>query len=102
MPTPEPIARHAIAVDPPHTLSVREYGTATGIPAVLLHGGPGSGCRPSLCHPFDLDRFRVIAPDQRGAGDSTPHGCLENNTTPNLVSDLELVRERLGVERADT
>ena len=52
-----------------------------------------------MCRLFDLKRFRVIAPDQRGAGDSTPKACLENNTTQDLIADLETVREYCGIER---
>lgn len=95
----EPRDCYQLPVDPPHTLAIKEYGCKTGIPAVFLHGGPGSGCRPSLCRLFDLDRFRVIAPDQRGAGESTPQGALEQNTTWHLVEDLELIRRRAGIER---
>ncbi len=94
-----PWVHHRISVTAPHRLSVKEYGAREGVPAVFLHGGPGSGCRPTLCRLFDLERFRVIAPDQRGAGDSTPKGCLENNTTQDLVADLETVREYFGIER---
>ncbi len=93
-------AHHRIAVTPPHQLSVKEYGVESGVPAVFLHGGPGSGCRAAaLCRLFDLDRFRIVAPDQRGAGDSTPKACLERNTTQDLIADLETVREYLDIER---
>ena len=76
-----------------------EYGAATGIPVVFLHGGPGSGCTPSLLRLFDPARFRVVAPDQRGAGNSTPKTCIENNTTQDLITDIERVREYLGIKR---
>ncbi len=99
MPEADSGARHVVAAEPPHQLSVREYGVEDGIPVVFLHGGPGSGCRPSLCRLFDLNRFRVVAPDQRGAGDSTPKACLEGNTTQALIADLEMVRGYLGIER---
>lgn len=91
---------HKIRVSQTHILSVLEYGNPEGIPAVFLHGGPGSGCRVSaLARVFDLERFRVVAPDQRGAGASTPKGCLEDNTTQHLISDLEAVREQIGINR---
>ena len=95
----EPREYYRLQADSLHTLAIREYGRADGYPAVFLHGGPGSGCRNTLCDFFDMEKFRIIAPDQRGAGDSTPHGCLEQNTTRHLVDDLELIRKHSGVER---
>jgi len=82
-----------------HNLSVKEYGPEHGSPALFLHGGPGSGCRAALCRLFPPGRFRIIAPDQRGAGQSTPKGCLEENTTQHLIADLEMIREALGIRR---
>ena len=87
------------SVDTSHTLEVKEYGIEDGIPCVFLHGGPGSSCRNSLCDLFDLKSFRVIAPDQRGAGNSSPKGSLENNTTHHLIADLEFIRQQLGIEK---
>jgi len=66
---------------------------------LFLHGGPGAGCTPMHRRFFDPDRYRVILPDQRGAGASTPHAGLEANTTAHLVDDLERIRESLRVER---
>ena len=99
MPITESVVRHSITVDFPHCLSVAEYGVKDGVPVVFLHGGPGSGCKVSLCRLFDLNRFHVIAPDQRGAGESTPKSCLESNTTQHLISDLEKVRAYFGIDR---
>ncbi len=82
-----------------HNLFVSEYGPEDGSPALFLHGGPGSGCRAALCRLFPAGRFRIIAPDQRGAGESTPKGCLEENTTRRLIADLEMIREKLGIRR---
>lgn len=91
---------HSIQADATHTLAVAEYGNPQGIPVVFLHGGPGSGCRIAMLSAlFDPERFRVIAPDQRGAGNSTPKGSLENNTTQHLIADLELIREQLSIPR---
>ncbi len=93
-------AAHSIRADATHTLAVAEYGNPRGIPVVFLHGGPGSGCRiAALSALFDPKRFRVIAPDQRGAGNSAPKGGLENNTTRHLIADLELIREQLSIPR---
>ena len=79
-------------------------GNPAGKPAVFLHGGPGSGATPGWRRLFDLERCRAVLLDQRGCGRSTPHAAdlwtdLRANTTQNLVSDLERLREHLGIER---
>lgn len=99
MPETEPNACYYLKADAVHRLRIREYGNEGAYPVVFLHGGPGSGCRSILCNLFDLNKFRVIAPDQRGAGGSTPRGCLERNNTRYLIADLELIRERLNIEK---
>ena len=79
-------------------------GRQDGRPALVLHGGPGSGCTPRQRRLFDPDRYRVILFDQRGCGRSAPHASepdvdLSVNTTRHLVADIERVREHLGVDR---
>lgn len=98
---PDPPLRdsHALAVPGGHVLQVQEFGRADGIPAVVLHGGPGSGCSPLLRRVFDPARYRVVCPDQRGAGGSRPRGGTDHNTTDDLIADLRRIRERLGIER---
>jgi proline iminopeptidase len=64
-----------------------------------LHGGPGSGTQPSVLEWFDLTRQRVVLFDQRGAGQSQPHGEIISNDSAKLVADIEMIRERLGIER---
>lgn len=78
-----------LAVDDVHTLYVEEVGNPDGVPALFLHGGPGAGCEPYHRRFFDPDRYRVVLFDQRGAGRSTPHADLSNNTTWDLVADIE-------------
>jgi proline iminopeptidase len=70
-----------------------------GIPAVYLHGGPGSGCQPDHRRLFDPERFHAVLFDQRGAGRSRPKGRLEHNTLPHLIADMEMIREKFGFER---
>jgi proline iminopeptidase len=94
-----PYAVHRLAVDHRHALYVEECGTAKGIPALFLHGGPGAGCEPYHRRFFDPTRYRVVLFDQRGAGRSVPHADLTDNTTWHLVADIERIRERLGIER---
>lgn len=88
-----------LRVDGGHELQVREWGSAAGIPALVLHGGPGSGCSPLLARFFDPARFRVIGMDQRGAGASLPSGGTLHNTTTDLLADLRCLRRALGVTR---
>jgi proline iminopeptidase len=79
-------------------------GNPAGKPAVVLHGGPGSGCTPWWRRYFDPAAYRIVLFDQRGCGRSTPHASdpstsLESNTTDHLVADIELLRESLGIDR---
>ena len=72
-------------------------GNPAGKPAVFLHGGPGAGCSPDHRRLFDPARYCVLLFDQRGCGRSRPLASLENNTTWDLVADMERLREQLGV-----
>jgi proline iminopeptidase len=79
-------------------------GDPAGKPAVVLHGGPGSGCGPGWRRFFDPDAYRIVLFDQRGCGRSTPHASdpsadLSVNTTHHLVADIERLRRHLGIER---
>jgi proline iminopeptidase len=94
----EPYATHRVAVGDGHDLYVEEVGRPDGVPVVFLHGGPGGGLVPAARRFFDPDRYRVVLFDQRGAGLSTPLGGLHGNTTWHLVDDLEVIRERLGID----
>lgn len=95
----QPYATHPLAVEKPHVLYVEESGNPTGIPVLFLHGGPGFGCNENHRRFFDPKQYRIILFDQRGAGLSTPHASLENNTTEALVQDIESIRQYLGVEK---
>ncbi len=96
-PDTAPLRTHALPVGDGHVLHVQEHGHFDGLPALVLHGGPGSGCSPLLRRFFDPARFRVICVDQRGAGRSTPRGATEHNTTAHLLGDLRRLREHLGI-----
>jgi proline iminopeptidase len=82
-----------------HDIYVESVGRIGGIPAVYLHGGPGSGCQPDHRRLFDPERFHAVLFDQRGAGRSRPKGRREHNTLPHLIADMEMIRERFGFER---
>jgi proline iminopeptidase len=90
---------HHVAVGGRHRLLVQEFGSPDGLPAVVLHGGPGSGSSPLLRRGFDPARWRVVCIDQRGCGASTPRGDIVENTTAHLVDDLRQVRLLLGIHR---
>ncbi len=94
-----PVAAHALPVGGGHVLAVQEFGRPDGIPVVVLHGGPGSGCSPLLRRVFAPRHWRIVCLDQRGAGASRPRGATESNTTADLVDDLRRVREHLEIER---
>lgn len=98
-PAIEPYQVHQLGVEPPHTLYIEESGNPQGMPVLFVHGGPGSGCKPEHRQFFDPQRYRIILFDQRGCGHSKPHACLETNTTPALIADMEAIRIYLGVER---
>jgi proline iminopeptidase len=79
-------------------------GNPEGKPALVVHGGPGSGCGPGSRRLFDPERYRVVLFDQRGCGRSTPHASdpdadMSVNTTEHLLADMERLRERLGIEQ---
>ncbi len=95
----EPFAVERLRVSEIHELYVEQSGNPEGIPAVFVHGGPGGGTEPDQRRFFDPARYRIVLFDQRGCGKSTPHACLEENTTWDLVADMERIREHLGVER---
>ena len=95
----EPYATGMLDLDAPHRMYFEQSGNPRGIPAVFLHGGPGAGASAVHRQFFDPAAYRIIVFDQRGAGRSTPLGCLENNTTTHLIGDLERLRQHLGVER---
>jgi len=94
----KPFNSFRLKVSDLHEIYVEECGNPAGIPLVVVHGGPGAGCNAGMRRFFDPNRYRIILYDQRGAGRSTPHASLEQNTTADLVADLEKIRERLSLE----
>lgn len=98
-PAIEPFEQGFLAVSDIHRLYYEVSGNPTGQSVVFLHGGPGGGTVPLYRQFFDPAAYRIILFDQRGSGQSTPHANLENNTTWDLVADIERLREHLGVKR---
>jgi proline iminopeptidase len=95
----EPYDRGFLQVSPLHTLYYEQSGNPDGKPVVFLHGGPGGGTSPKCRCFFDPAVYRIVLFDQRGCGQSTPHAELADNTTWDLVADIERVREHLGIDR---
>jgi proline iminopeptidase len=88
-----------LAVSDLHELYWEESGNPDGLPVVALHGGPGGGSSPEMRRFFDPKRYRIVLFDQRGCGRSTPHSELRENTTWDLVRDIETLRGHLGIKR---
>ena len=82
-----------------HTIYFEESGNPNGQPAIFVHGGPGGGITPEYRQFFDPAHYHVVLFEQRGCGRSTPHASLEENTTWDLVADMEKIREHLGIDK---
>lgn len=95
----EPFATGKLEVDERHTLYFEQCGNPDGKPVVLLHGGPGAGCSAKMRRFHDPEKYHIILFDQRGSGRSTPHADLVNNTTWELVNDIEKLRTKLGIDK---
>ena len=95
----DPFMSETMEMTDGHRLYVEQSGNPKGIPVVVLHGGPGGGCSASMRRYFNPDKFRAILFDQRGCGRSTPFASVENNTTWDLVADIERIRERLKIDK---
>ncbi|MEO6775840.1 MAG: prolyl aminopeptidase [Kofleriaceae bacterium] len=95
----EPYREDKLAVSRLHTLHFEECGNPKGKPIVFLHGGPGGGIEPGYRRYFDPRKWRIVLFDQRGCGKSRPFAELRDNTTWDLVGDIERLREHLGIDR---
>ncbi len=98
-PITEPFNKGRLKVSDLHEIYYEEVGNPKGSPILFLHGGPGSGIVDTYRQFFDPGHYRVVLFDQRGAGLSTPHAELRENTTWDLVADIEKLRLHLGIER---
>ncbi|MEM0949244.1 MAG: prolyl aminopeptidase [Pseudomonadota bacterium] len=96
-PPTDPFDQRMLDVGDGHRIYVEQCGRPDGVPVVVLHGGPGGGCSPAMRRYFDPTHYRIILFDQRGCGRSRPHASVEANTTWHLVSDIERIRETLGI-----
>ncbi len=95
----EPFDQRMMDVGDGHRIYVEQCGNPEGIPVIVLHGGPGGGCSPAMRRYFNPSHYRVVLLDQRGCGRSRPHASVENNTTWDLVQDIERIRNVLSIDR---
>lgn len=98
-PAREPYATQRLTVSALHEIHVEESGKPHGKPIVFVHGGPGGGAEPWHRQFFHPEKYRAVLFDQRGCGKSTPHAELRENTTWDLVADMEKIRETLGIDK---
>ena len=98
-PAIEPYRTGMLDVGDGHSLYWELCGNPAGKPAVFLHGGPGAGISEGHRRQFNPDKYNILLFDQRGSGQSTPHASLENNTTWDLVEDIEKMRAMVGVDK---
>lgn len=97
-PPTDPYDQRMLDVGQGHRVYVEQCGNPAGLPVVVLHGGPGGGCSPSMRRYFDPEFYRIILFDQRGCGRSRPHASVMNNTTWHLVDDIEMIRRTLEID----
>lgn len=97
-PIQEPRRSGLLQVSELHQIYWEESGNPDGIPVIFLHGGPGAGASPQSRGFFNPEKYRVVIIDQRGCGRSLPYAETRENTTWDLVADIEKVREMLGIE----
>lgn len=98
-PAVEPYQAERLQVSELHSLYLEQAGNPNGRPVVFLHGGPGGGIDPIYRRYFDPAQWRIVLFDQRGCGQSLPHAELNQNSTWDLVGDIEQIRQHLGIER---
>ncbi|MBB5514324.1 proline iminopeptidase [Rubricella aquisinus] len=98
-PSREPFDQQFLDMPGGHRVYLEQSGKVDGVPVVVLHGGPGGGCSPAMRRFFDPHFYRSVLFDQRGCGRSSPQAEISNNTTWDLVADIERIREHLGIER---
>lgn len=95
----KPVNQYMLKVNDNHVINVEEYGNKNGIPMLFLHGGPGAGTSPVFQKYFNPNKYRLIMFDQRGCGKSIPYGEVTENTTQNLIQDINLILGYFNIDK---
>jgi proline iminopeptidase len=95
----EAYSKHILDTNSQHSIYYEQAGNKSGIPVIFLHGGPGSGCSENHRRYFNPDKYRIILFDQRGCNRSSPNGFVENNSTQELLDDIDSIRKELNIEQ---
>ena len=95
----KPFETRSLVSESEHSVYFEQVGNPSGIPVIFLHGGPGSGCNENHRRYFNPDKYHIILFDQRGCNRSTPKGCIENNTTQEILNDIESIRKKLEIDK---
>ena len=95
----EPFQSDYLKVSDIHEIYYELCGNPEGKPVFVIHGGPGAGCSPYMRRFFNPEKFLIVLHDQRGAGKSKPRAEIRENTTQELVADIERLRNELNLEK---
>ena len=95
----EPFSKDVLESSDGHSIYFEQSGNKNGLPVIFLHGGPGTGCNDNHRRYFNPDKYRIIIFDQRGCNRSKPNGCIENNSTQDILDDIEFIRNKLTIEK---
>lgn len=95
----KPVNQYMLKVNDNHVINVEEYGNKNGIPMLFLHGGPGAGASPVFQKYFNPNKYRLIMFDQRGCGKSIPYGEVTENTTQNLIQDINSILGYFNIDK---
>jgi proline iminopeptidase len=95
----EPFESGYLKTNSSHQIYYEQAGNPNAPAIIFLHGGPGSGCNENHRRYFNPDKYRIILFDQRGSNRSTPNGCIENNSTQDILNDIESIRKTLSIDK---
>ena len=98
-PINKPGNQYMLKVTNGHEINIEEYGNKNGIPMLFLHGGPGAGTSSIFQKYFNPNKYHLIMFDQRGCGKSTPYGEVTDNTTQDLIQDINLILKYFNIEK---